>query len=222
MIQEVRLMKTVTGFGKCYEMLVKEFIVNISKECDNKRRKEFRKLEITAKQVKEWPRKWKLSARTKSSFDFESYIFDQTMKHVASYAVKIPIAFLSLICGVILSQHPSILISSDSVCKIDPPLSLHYRMFTRKHVPYIVMTSGLKSSRPTTRTCILAEVKDTCKTLDETIKSCTKRKSKLEILIKALFEEEGILKGDETGEEDANEESSDASDDKDTTNSDED
>ncbi|XP_050919038.1 uncharacterized protein LOC127136534 [Lathyrus oleraceus] len=37
LIQEAGLMKTITSFGKCYEMLVKELIVNISKECDNKR-----------------------------------------------------------------------------------------------------------------------------------------------------------------------------------------
>ena len=80
-------------------MLVREFIMNIFKKCDNKRSKEFRKVyvrgrcmnfspkiinrflgrneeeqaeievsdnvicsEITAKQVNEWPRKWKLFA----------------------------------------------------------------------------------------------------------------------------------------------------------------
>lgn len=93
MIKEVELMKSVAEFGKCYDMLVKEFIVNISKDCDNKRSKEFRKvyvrgkrmefspetinmfietevgvsdniicMEIAAKQLKEWPRKGKLSA----------------------------------------------------------------------------------------------------------------------------------------------------------------
>lgn len=46
LIQEVGLMKNLTCFGKCYEMLVKEFIVNISKECDNKRCKEFRKVYV--------------------------------------------------------------------------------------------------------------------------------------------------------------------------------
>ncbi|XP_050896198.1 uncharacterized protein LOC127102924 [Lathyrus oleraceus] len=44
LIQEARLMKTVTRFGKCCEILVKEFIMNISKEFDNKRSKEFRKV----------------------------------------------------------------------------------------------------------------------------------------------------------------------------------
>ncbi|XP_050892009.1 uncharacterized protein LOC127097557 [Lathyrus oleraceus] len=286
LIKEDGLMKTVIGLGKCYEMLVKEFILNISKECDNKWSKEFRKVyvrgrcvdfspeiinrflgrneeeqveveasdnvicrEITAKQVKEWPRKGKLSAsalsvkyvvlhrigvanwvptnhtsniatglakyiyivRTKSSFDFGYYVFDQTMKHDASYAVKMSIAFPSLIYGVILSQYPSILISSNSICKRDPPLSLHYRLFTGKHVPDIVLTSRQTSFRPTTRTCILVELKDTCKSLDETIKSCTGRKIKIEMLIKALSKEEGSLKGDGTGEKEANKEDSDAS-----------
>ena len=62
---------------------------------------------------------------TKSSFDFGSYVFDQTMKHVSSYVVKMPISFPSFICGVILRQHPSILISYDNICKREPPLSLH-------------------------------------------------------------------------------------------------
>ncbi|XP_050901687.1 uncharacterized protein LOC127108275 [Lathyrus oleraceus] len=291
LIQEVGLMKTVTGFGKCYEMLVKEFIMNISKDCDNKRRKEFRKVyvrgrcvdffpeiinrflgrneeeqaeievsynvickEITAKQVKEWPRKGKLSASalsvkyvvlhrigaangvptnhsfniatrlgkfiyivgTKSNFDFGSYVFYQTMKHVASYAVKMPIDFPSFICGVILSQHPIILINSDSTCKRGPHLSLHYRLFTRRHVPYIVMTYGHTFSSSTDRTSILTKMKDTCKTLDETIKSCTEMKCKLEMFIKALSEEEGGKKADGTDEEEDNEDKTITSDEEET------
>lgn len=159
---------------------------------------------------------------TKSSFDFGSYVFDQTMKHVVAYVAKMPIAFPSLICGVIPSQHPSILISSDSIYKWDPPLSLHYRLFIGKHVLDIVLTSGQTSFRLTTRTCILAELKDTCKTLDETIKSCTERKSKIEMLIKPLFEEEGSLKGGGTSEKKENEKGSDVSDDEYTASNDED
>lgn len=58
------------------------------------------------------------------------------------------------------------------------------------------MTSGQTPSRPTNRTGILTELKDTSKTLDETIKSCTERKNKIEMLIKALSEEQGGLKSD--------------------------
>ncbi|KAI5417870.1 hypothetical protein KIW84_042482 [Lathyrus oleraceus] len=92
----------------------------------------------------------------------------------------------------------------------------------RKHVPNIVMTSGHTPSRPTNRTCILVEQKDTCKTLDETIKSCTERKSKIEMLIKVLCKEEGSLKGDGIDEEEENEEGSNASDNENATNSDKD
>lgn len=51
LIQEDGLMKSVIGFHKCYEMLVKEFIMNISKECDNKRNKEFRKVYVRGRCV---------------------------------------------------------------------------------------------------------------------------------------------------------------------------
>lgn len=52
LIKEVGFMKSVVGFRKCYEMLVKEFIMNISKECDNKRSKEFVKVYVRGKCVK--------------------------------------------------------------------------------------------------------------------------------------------------------------------------
>lgn len=51
LIQEAGLMKSVIGFGKFYEMLVKEFIMNVSKECDNKRSKEFRKVYVRGRCV---------------------------------------------------------------------------------------------------------------------------------------------------------------------------
>lgn len=104
--------------------------------------------EITTKQVKECPRKWKLPSGclsvkyvvlhrigaakwvptnhtsnistglgkiiyivgTKTNFDFGPYVFEQTMK-LASFSIKMLIAFPSLICGIIMSQHPSILLS---------------------------------------------------------------------------------------------------------------
>ncbi|XP_050896553.1 uncharacterized protein LOC127103331 [Lathyrus oleraceus] len=259
LIKEVGLMKSVAGFGKCYEMLVKELIVNISKDCNNKRSKEFRKVYVRGKcvefspefinrfigrseeeqakvEVKEWPRKWKLSVGslsvkyevlhttgdanwvltnhtsniatwlgkfiytvgTKTKFDFGSYVFYQSMKHTTYFAIKMPIAFPSLICGVVLSQHLSILISSDVACKRESPISLHYRLFTGKHVLDIVMTSGKKCTSSTARKLITVELKHTCKNLDETIKSCTGKKGRLEILINALSEEdvEGNLDGD--------------------------
>ncbi|XP_050875173.1 uncharacterized protein LOC127078787 [Lathyrus oleraceus] len=51
LIQEAGLMKTVTQFSKCYEMLVKEFIINLSEECVDGKSKEFRKVYVRGKCV---------------------------------------------------------------------------------------------------------------------------------------------------------------------------
>lgn len=120
---------------------------------------------------------------TKTKFDFGSYVFEQTLKHVSTFVVKMPIVFPSLICGIIL-------ISFDASSKMESPISLHYRLFAGTHVLDIVMTFGNKSTNSTSRTGIIAELKDTCKTLDETIKAYTEKKSRLEILINALSGED--------------------------------
>ncbi|XP_057416161.1 uncharacterized protein LOC130710807 [Lotus japonicus] len=46
---------------------------------------------------------------TQTQFDFGEYVFAQTMKHAETFAVRLPIGFPCLICGIILSQHPQIL-----------------------------------------------------------------------------------------------------------------
>ncbi|XP_050914903.1 uncharacterized protein LOC127129826 [Lathyrus oleraceus] len=51
LIQDTGLMKTVTQFSKCYEILVKEFIVNLSEECADGKSKEFRKVYVRGKCV---------------------------------------------------------------------------------------------------------------------------------------------------------------------------
>ncbi|XP_058733657.1 uncharacterized protein LOC131605300 [Vicia villosa] len=51
LIKAAGLIKTVVHLSKCYEMLVKEFIVNLYEECANKRSKEFRKVFVRGKCV---------------------------------------------------------------------------------------------------------------------------------------------------------------------------
>lgn len=78
------------------------------------------------------------------------------------------------------------------------------------------MTPGQTPSRSTDRTSILDELKDTCKTLAEIIKSCIERKNKIEMLIKDPSEEEGGVRYDGIYEEEDNEDKTDASDEEDT------
>ncbi|KAH1190007.1 hypothetical protein GmHk_20G057669 [Glycine max] len=126
---------------------------------------------------------------TKSKFNFGNYIFDQTVKHSESFAVKLPIAFPTVLCGIMLSQHPNILNNIDSLMKRESPLSLHYKLFEGTHVPDIVSTSGkAAASGAVSKDALIAELKDTCKVLEATIKASTEKKMELELLIKRLSE----------------------------------
>ncbi|XP_058765993.1 uncharacterized protein LOC131639521 [Vicia villosa] len=252
LIKSAGLLKTVTHFSKCYEMLVKEFIVNLSQDCADGRTEDFHKVYvirkcidfsptvinlylgrdaeaqpelevtdnevckvITGGKVKKWPIKSKLSASllnvryallhkigaanwvptnhtstiavglgrfiyvvgTKTKFDYGTYIFDQTMRHVGTSATKLPIAFPSLICGIILKQHPGILKAKDSVCKRESALSFHYKLLQRSDD--ITSAGTSQPSKSVNKTFLIAELKETFKELDN-------RKMKLEKLIQSL------------------------------------
>ncbi|XP_050890685.1 uncharacterized protein LOC127096113 [Lathyrus oleraceus] len=235
LIQEVSLMKNVTQFSKCYEMLVKEFIVNLSEECVDGKSKEFRKVYVRGKCVnfspsvinkylgtpdEAQPELEKIEAAnwvptnhkstvvvmlgkfyyvvgTKAKFDYGSYIFDQTLKHAGSFSVKGPIAFPSLICGIVLNQFPNILTENDSVKKRDNPMSFNHKLFLGTHVPDIVMTSGETSrvSNQSGKAAVIAMLKETCRELEA-------RKLNLEKLISSLEMTEGdvLADGGEFGE----------------------
>ncbi|KAL5137837.1 hypothetical protein HKD37_10G028138 [Glycine soja] len=158
---------------------------------------------------------------TKSKFNFGNYIFDQTVKHSESFAVKLPIAFPTVLCGIMLSQHPNILNYTDSVMKRESPLSLHYKLFEGTHVPDIVSTSGkAAASGAVSKDALIAELKDTCKVLEATIKATTEKKMELERLITRLSEsgiddEEAAEEEEEAAEEEeeAAEEEEDAAED---------
>ncbi|KAL5180198.1 hypothetical protein HKD37_01G001373 [Glycine soja] len=155
---------------------------------------------------------------TESKFNFGNYIFDQTIKHSESFAVKLPIAFPTVLCGIMLSQHLNLLNNIDSVKKRESPLSLHYKLFEGTHVPDIVSTSGkAAASGAVSKDDLIAELKDTCKVLEATIKANTEKKMKLERLIKRLSDN-GIDDGEAAEEEeDAAEDTESDDDDSDAT-----
>ncbi|XP_058764413.1 uncharacterized protein LOC131637861 [Vicia villosa] len=114
---------------------------------------------------------------TKTKFDYGTYIFDQTMRHAGTSSTKLPIAFPSLICGIILKQHPGILKSKDSVCKRESALSFHYKLLQRSDDMTSAGTS--QPSKSVNKALLIAELKETCQELDN-------RKIKLEKLIQSL------------------------------------
>src|SRR4051812_34625948 len=267
LIKDAGLIKTVSHFSKCYEILVKEFIVNLSQDCGNGTTDDFHKVYvrrkcidfspavinlylgrdveaqpefevtdnevckvITGGKVKKWPIKSKLSVSslngryallhkigaanwvptnhtstiavglgrfiyavgTKTKFDYGTYIFDQTMRHAGTSATKLPIAFPSLICGIILKQHPGILKSKDTVCKRETALSFHYKLLQRSDDKTSAGTSHPRKS--VTKALLIAELKETCQELEN-------RKLKLENLIHSLEQStDDDLVGDKGGD----------------------
>ncbi|XP_058733226.1 uncharacterized protein LOC131604827 [Vicia villosa] len=192
---------------------------------------------ITAKQVKSWPMKEKLTASklsikyamlhkigaanwvptnhkstistvlvrflyavgTKAKFDYGAYIFDQTMKHAGSFSIKGPIAFPSLLSGIILDQYPNILNEHDVVCKRESPLAFHYKLFKGRHVLDIVMTSAetSKSGASVYKAEVIAILKETCKELEA-------RKMSLEQMLRTqeMDENEEFADIEEMGDKD--------------------
>ena len=134
---------------------------------------------------------------TETKFDFGSYVFEPTMKHANTFAVKMPIAFPSLICGIILNQHLGILVSTDVASKKESPLSLHYKLFKGTHVPDIVVASRNETANSTSKNEVLDEMKEISKALEETIRISTERKISVDKMILALEAKNGELDEDE-------------------------
>ncbi|XP_050875602.1 uncharacterized protein LOC127079236 [Lathyrus oleraceus] len=233
-MMSAKIAKKTTGVGpskswskvdmkkrKCYEGLVKEFIVNIPEDIADKNSKEFCKVfvrgkcitfsptvinkflgrgvdgaceleatdnkvcrEITARQVKEWPSKKHLTAGKLTVKYVILHKIGSANWHASTSAVKLPIAFPSMICGIILSQHPGILSTNDLPSRRKLALSIHYKLFEGSHVEDIVMTSTMK--KPGSKGGLIAELKEMCKELGVGIRVATTRKESLEALITRL------------------------------------
>ena len=200
MIKEAGILKTVCNIGKCYEKLVREFLVNVSGDCDNPLSQEYHKVyvrgecvnfspniinrylgieeagaaelkvtddqicrEITANKVRVWPKKGKISSGkllvkyailnridasnwvptthssniatrlgkfiysvgTRTRMNLGKYVFEQTVKHAKTDAVKFPIAFPTLLCNIMIEQRPSLVTIVDTPMKRESPLTLH-------------------------------------------------------------------------------------------------
>ncbi|KAK2382907.1 hypothetical protein QL285_070418 [Trifolium repens] len=114
----------------------------------------------------------------KINFDFGTYIFEQTVKHAKTLAVKLPIAFPSLLCGIIVSQRFDILVKEDMACRRDSAISFSAQnLDVGSHVGTSATTGAMS------RKYMIVTLKDTCKALEE-------KKLRLEAVIAGLELEE--------------------------------
>ncbi|XP_057432562.1 uncharacterized protein LOC130725341 [Lotus japonicus] len=270
LIEKVGLMKTVVQEGRCFERLVKEFVVNLSVEVGLPESDEYIKVyvrakrvkfspdvinkalgisadavvaeeqsldvitkELTAGKVQKWPKNKLLSIGNLSvkyailnrigavnwvptqhtspisatlsrliykigtmvPIDFGTFVFEQTLKHEETCAVKLPISFPSLIKEIILQQHPKIVRNYEEAMPKGASITLDHRLFSGPHVPDIAVSSRRTcASAPVTksgRKAIIDELQAASKALQETIKVSTARKLKVDEMLLKLQEEEG-------------------------------
>lgn len=67
-------------------------------------------------------------------FVFGTVVYDQLMRHANSFAVKLPIYLMRLICGLLVSQHPKILTSKHVDCLCPHLLDFNFSLYKSNHV----------------------------------------------------------------------------------------
>jgi hypothetical protein len=128
---------------------------------------------------------------TKAKMDFGRNIFDHNMKHAKTDVVRLPIVFPSLLCSIMLDQHPGLITADDLPKKREYPLTFHHKLFGDNHVPDLVGTPGsTPATRSMTKEEIIAALKDTCVMMDE-------RKAQFELMIHALERNDDANKGEQ-------------------------
>ncbi|XP_058782220.1 uncharacterized protein LOC131656533 [Vicia villosa] len=187
------LINTVSRFGKCYEGLIKEFVVNFLVDYADPRSKDFRKVYVRGRCVEFSSAVINRYMNTIEDEQGELEVTDNQVhkvitsnQHAGSCAIKMSIAFPTLIFGIILSQHPGILCDTDAMPKRESTLSLHFKLFTSKHVPDISMTSASTENKTSTKAEMISELVEVYKELDGVIRVSSARKDKFEKMIKDL------------------------------------
>ncbi|MCI76055.1 envelope-like protein, partial [Trifolium medium] len=74
-------------------------------------------------------------------------------------AVKMPIAFPTLICDIILSQHPEIFIEADVPSRRESDLSLDFRLFKGTHAADIAAPSVKQPTGVLSRKQMITDLK---------------------------------------------------------------
>ncbi|CAJ2651615.1 unnamed protein product [Trifolium pratense] len=104
---------------------------------------------------------------TSTDFDYGTHIFNATILHGSSTAVKMPIAFPTLICGIILSQHPDICTNSDVPVSRPSALTMDFRLLEGKHAADIAVASLKTPAVGMTKRQMIANLREVSNMLGE-------------------------------------------------------
>ncbi|XP_045796316.1 uncharacterized protein LOC123890702 [Trifolium pratense] len=104
---------------------------------------------------------------TGTVFDYGTHIFNATILHGSSTAVKMSIAFPTLICGIILSQHPDICTNSDVPVSRPSALTMDFRLLEGKHAADIAVASLKTPAVGMTKRQMIANLREVSNMLGE-------------------------------------------------------
>ena len=133
-----------------------------------------------------------LNIGTKAKLNFGAYVVEKVMKHADTYVVKLPIVFPCFLTELVLSQHPHILGKDEEKLKKVSLLIFDNKRFAGSHVQDIETPTTknvsatedyVPASTPTEDSNILSKLIDQSKAHQDTIKTCTRKKARLDILI---------------------------------------
>ncbi|XP_050895379.1 uncharacterized protein LOC127101995 [Lathyrus oleraceus] len=189
LIKAAGLLKTVVGFSQSYEGLVKEFIVNIPEDIDDKNRKEFCKVFVRGKYITFSPAVINnfLGRKIEGAGELEA-TDNEVCKEITARQVKgwpiikhLPAGKLTVKYVILHKIGAANWVPTNHISTIANTLG--------SHVEDIVMTFAMK--KPTSKVGTIAELKETYKDLGEGIMVATARKQSLETLIASLEQAEG-------------------------------
>ncbi|XP_045810736.1 uncharacterized protein LOC123905146 [Trifolium pratense] len=129
---------------------------------------------------------------TGTVFDYGTHIFNATILHGSSTAVKMPIAFPTLICGIILSQHPDICTNSDVPVSRPSALTMDFRLLEGKHAADIAVASLKTPAVGMTKRQMIANLREVSNMLGE-------KKELVDGVIQALELEQSQVNEDGVG-----------------------
>ncbi|XP_045798156.1 uncharacterized protein LOC123892411 [Trifolium pratense] len=104
---------------------------------------------------------------TGTCYDYGTHIFHATILHGSSTAVKMPIAFPTLICSIILSQHPDICTNSDVPVSRPSALTMDFRLLEGKHAADIAVASLKTPAVGMTKRQMIANLREVSNMLGE-------------------------------------------------------
>ncbi|XP_058725701.1 uncharacterized protein LOC131596994 [Vicia villosa] len=180
------LIRTLTRFAKCFDILVKEFIMNIHVDCVDNRSKDFRKVYVRGRQVDFYPATINRYLGRSEEEVIELEVTDnQACMEITTDQVKVWPMKGKLSAGQLSVKY-----------------AILHKIGAANWVPSNHTSTVFKSS---TKANVISELKKTCKDLDEIIQTSTERKLNIEKLIKTLEQDNSTRTNDAIEEEVAKE-----------------